>query len=332
MHTKSLLTFILLVLFAGLTASAQTTLPAATADRTQMLIGEQAHITLSIEWESNGDDPLIEFPYLQDTLVRDFEIVDVSPVDTLQPSPERQPNLFQLSQKYTVTSFDTGQYVLHRFPVVVNGDTLRSNPLTFTIYPMVIDTTQQAVFDIKDIYEINLSFLDYFNLYGWYVLIAIIVITAIVMLWYFMRRRKHKEEEEPSEPEVIVPPHEIALAALRNLEQQMAWQTADIKTYHSELTDIIRTYIEERFMVPAMEQTTGEIIKSLRYSELSQASMLRLTNLLRMADMVKFAREHPGEEDNLRSLQSAIALVEETKLIEEEESETKEDNKEQDAG
>lgn len=331
MHTKNLLTFILLVLVAGVSASAQTTLPAATANRTQMLIGEQAQITLSIEWESNGDAPLIQFPFLQDTLVRDFEIVRVSPVDTLQPSPEKQPNLFQLSQKYTVTSFDTGQYVLRRFPVVVNGDSLFSNPLTFTIYPMVIDTTQQAVFDIKDIYEINLSFLDYFNLYGWYVLIAIIVITGIVMLWYFMRRPKRKEEEL-DEPEVIIPPHEIALAALRNMEQQKAWQNSNIKTYHSELTDIIRTYIEERFMVPAMEQTTGEIIKSLRYSELSQASMLRLTNLLRMADMVKFAREHPGEEDNLRSLQSAIALIEETKLVEEEESETKADKEGQDAG
>jgi len=112
--------------------------------------------------------------------------------------------------------------------------------------------------------------------------------------WYV---KKHKEKKE--EGEIYKTPIEKATNLLNTLEKKELWQRGEIKEYYSELTDIVRIYIEEAIEVPAMESTTSELIQALKIAslkkkmELSKETIDNLFTVLKQADLVKFAKSKP---------------------------------------
>jgi hypothetical protein len=90
------------------------------------------------------------------------------------------------------------------------------------------------------------------------------------------------------------------------------WQQGLTKEYQSEVTDVLRAYIEERFNMPAMESTTDELLGSLRMSEMNAGQREQLANMLHMADMVKFAKWTPLPAENEQLMAGAIKLVQQT--------------------
>ncbi len=301
----------LLFALLGSPSVAQVMLPSAQISRGEMLIGQQAEITLSLELAFQDQWPAVDFPYHQDELVTGLEILQTHPVDTVQPDPANE-RLFQLSQRYLVTSFDSGHYNIGRLAIVVNGDSLFSNPLQLAVNTVQVDTTQTAIFDIKDIYDVELTWRDYFDLYGWIILLLLLAGGLIVIAVYFYRKKKQQALMVEETPEPAIPPHVVALEALGKIEDEKSWKNSDLKKYHTELTDILREYIEQRFRVPAQEQTTNEIMQSLRFADFSEDAALRLRHVLKLADMVKFAKEVPAENENHRSFNLAKEFVEMT--------------------
>lgn len=291
--------------------AAQVMMPSAQSNRGEMLIGEQAEITLTLELNKQNEWPDIQFPYLQDELTEGLEIVEVSPVDTINPN-ENDPKLFQLSQRYTVTSFDSGYYEVKPFGILVNGDSLFSNRLRIAVHTVAVDTTQTAIYDIKEIYELELSWKDYLYLYWWIAASVLLGIALIILGIYIWKRRQRIPSEPIAKPEPVIPPHVIAIEALTQMEQEKAWLKGDLKIYHSDLTDILRDYLEAQFLIHAHEQTSNEILQSMRFTELSQEGLLRLRHILKLSDMVKFAKEKPGAAENERSLQLAKEFVQMT--------------------
>ena len=103
---------------------------------------------------------------------------------------------------------------------------------------------------------------------------------------------------------------------LRNLEEQKVWQQGDIKQYYSELSEIIREYIEGRYQFLALESTTDEIMDKLMRISLPDQYKNNLQDLLMTADLVKFAKSHPLPDENKRYLDIANEFVRTTKTEE----------------
>jgi len=141
---------------------------------------------------------------------------------------------------------------------------------------------------------------------------------ALIALIFLIIRavRKKKEGEEIIEVPMI-PAHITALNALHALEKQEAWKSEDKKRYYSDLTDTVRLYLEQRFQIFAMEQTTREIIDDLKYSDITNEDKEFLRKILTQADMVKFARVKPDNELGYVSLGRSIEFVDKTKKEEE---------------
>ena len=306
---------LLLLILIGTTSAAQVMLPSAQSNRSEMLIGEQAEITILLELELQNGWPEVQFPYHEDELTSGLEIVETTPVDTTNPNANA-PNLYQLKQKYTVTAWDSGLYEVPRFGLVVNGDSLYSNSLRLAVNTVQVDTTQAAIFDIKDIYAVELTWQDYLTLYGWIVALILFGGAAIVLAWYFLKRPKLSSDQKTEKPAPKIPAHIIALDKLEKLATGKPWIDGNLKRYHTDLCDILRDYIEDRFLVPAHEQTSNEILANLRFTEMPDDAMLRIRHVLKLADMVKFAKEKPGSSENERSLQLAKEYVELTKAPE----------------
>ena len=103
---------------------------------------------------------------------------------------------------------------------------------------------------------------------------------------------------------------------MEELQNQKLWQNNKHKEYYSALTDILRTYIDGRFGVGAMEMTTDEIIEAIKSLDLSQKLAMDVLNLLRDADLVKFAKAMPEAAENESAFSKVYYFVEETKPVE----------------
>ncbi len=120
-----------------------------------------------------------------------------------------------------------------------------------------------------------------------------------------------KERATPQAPPL--PPHEIALRALRALREQ-GWPDAEgIESFYVALSNIVRRFLEGAFHLRAPEQTTEEFIRTATTSRsLTMEHQQLVFAFLEQSDLVKFARHTPGQRDMAAALDAAERLVQET--------------------
>jgi len=126
---------------------------------------------------------------------------------------------------------------------------------------------------------------------GVWVVAGATLVTALLALafWHMLRRR---------EPDGASPnPSEIALLELDRLWRSELHQS-DVKRYYSELTGIVRRFIERTTGIHAPEQTTEEFFQAIEgHGPLAERLGARLREFLESADLVKFAAHQPGDDD-----------------------------------
>lgn len=290
--------------------AAQPGKPVATLDSTLILIGQQAHVDLRVAYRADNGAVDIQWPLITDTLTAKVHVLHDSHVDTVLPQKDKDPYLFEQVRTLTITAWDSGFWAIPPFRFVINGDTVETGALLLTVNTVAVDTTQ-AIRDIKEIYTVPFSLVDWLREHWAWIaggLAALAVLTALFILLY-KRSRRPKPAAPPPPP---VPVHIRTLLALEALRQKKLWQQGRTKAYHSELTGILRNYVEQRFHVPAMERTTDELLAALRMSAMPRNQQERLGTVLRTADMVKFAKWNTIPAENEQALATAVQLVQET--------------------
>jgi hypothetical protein len=175
----------------------------------------------------------------------------------------------------------------------------------------------EQIRDIKKPIEVELTWLDYVKMHYQKVLIGLLILLVIFVLYKFLMREKTEVVVvEKAEPKIA--PHIIALKKLYDLNGKKLWQKNKVKMYYTDLSEIVREYIENRFNVPALEQTTIEIISSIQHkSEINSDQKAALKDLLQLSDMVKFAKFKTLADENSKMYESALNFIEVTKQIEE---------------
>lgn len=297
-----------LSLFIGLAASAQK--PSLRVDRNEIMIGEQSVVTLSFAI-SKANPAQVTFPTILDTLVENVEVVRKTKVDTLKTG-DNVPQT-RLQQLLYITSFDSGFYAIPPFEFMVNGEVKETEPFLLTVHSVKIDTTA-SIKGIKDIYHVEVSWLDYLNAYWKYAAAGIAAVALLALVIFLvMRYRKKEIPEEPVEEKDTRPADVIAMEALTKIAEEKIFKRGKIKEYHTSITDVLRDYIEAVFEIPASELTTRQIISQLRYSGIDDKEMRKLRSILFRADMVKFAKEIPDERENEQSVNDAEQFVTATK-------------------
>ncbi len=280
----------------------------ARLDSTNILIGDQIKLFLEIDYPKNVK---VGFPNVPDTIQEKIEVLSRMPVDTIELDGE---DMLKQIQALTITSFDSGSYRIppYWFSIDFEGriDSVPSNGVTLNVYTMQIDTTRGPT-DIKMPYDAPLTLKEVTP----YIL-GVMLIGAIIFLILYSIKRKKKNKplfSIPTKPKE--PAHIIALRELDRIKDEKLWQKDKIKEFHSEVTDALRKYIENRYEIPAMEQTTDEIISAFKYRKdlLNDKLYGSLSQILSLADLVKFAKYKPLPDDNNLTLVDAYFFVNETK-------------------
>jgi hypothetical protein len=302
--------YILVFLFSSIGLSAQSVDVNASIDTNFLLIGEQTQIELKVQYRLDGDPVSIKFPELTDTINEFIEIIYTSPIDTVYPN-KNDLSLVEQTKKITITSFDSGYYEIPYFEFTINGGLFQTGPMYIEVQPMEVDTAE-AIFDIKDPIEEPFSFIDWLKEHWvWVAIVLILLIGGYLLIRYL----KNKPEKIIKEIEPEIPPHIISLRKLQKLKEDKLWQAGKVKQHHSEISEIIREYIEKRYLINALENTTDEIMQGLRFHSIQPDLLTKLNQILSLADLVKFAKEQPIASENDVSLLNAVDFIKGTRQV-----------------
>ena len=277
----------------------------AEIDTTNIRIGEQFQLKISIAETQNVIIPKIQ--------LKGLEIIDSTRIDTIKNS---------LIRRYILTGFDSGAFYIPQQQIFVKNQAFLTDSLLVNVATIAIDTTKVKKFPIKSIKKEPYTF-DDFKIYI-YLILAILAIIGFWIYWFVVRKRKETEDAPTYR---TLPPYEEAILRLTELDEKLLWQNNKVKEYYSELTEIVRGYIERELKVPALEKTTDEVLemikdfKSADTIETSKETIDRLKDLLREADLVKFAKSKPLAieiEDDRRDAEFIIGNLKPKQIIEKE--------------
>lgn len=276
-------------------------------DTNNIQIGDQ--ITLELKATYNPQLYKVQFPTIQDTF-NHFEVVERLKPDTTSGRDETT-----FKQQYLITNFDSGQWKIPSmsFDVLsMKGDAPQvalSDSFLVNVNTVQVDTAKpfRPIFGIRSA-KMPLGVLIM------YIAAAILVLAVLgFLIWYFIKTMREKNNKpEHKEPEIILLPHEKALKELKQLEELQLWQAGEEKNYHTQLTDIIRTYLNEQFKLDCFEKTSSEIIQQIKRVKPLSTSRQPLRTIFETADMVKFAKSKPTAEEHIQSMELAIEMIRET--------------------
>nr|WP_238320884.1 BatD family protein [Tamlana nanhaiensis] len=255
-------------------------------DSTSIKIGEQ--ITFKVEVETDTTN-LVVFPEGQS--FSPLEVIEFYPIDTLKKSDK-----YNLIKKYGLTQFDSGTYTIPQQKIIITDKAFLTDSLKVEVNNVVVDTTKQGLYDIKPIIGVEKSSGDWWKT-ALIVLLIIAVITAL-LYWFIWRKKPLTEEEKIA----LLPPYDRAKLALKKLDESTYLEEENLKDYYSDLTFIIRKYLDEKVYDRALESTTDELIDRLKLLkqgnqvDLSNDDIKNLESILKRADLVKFAKSAPDIE------------------------------------
>ncbi|WP_282053777.1 BatD family protein [Maribacter luteus] len=285
-HPSLLWRCIFLFLFMGYTfhGFAQDT-PAiqSEVDTTFIKIGDQLKFKITVEVDSTD---MVIFPEGQ--TFSPLETVEAFATDTT-----RKKDRITLLKTYALTQFDSGSYKLPAQRIEINGKGYFTDSLRINVATVPVDTTVQKMYDIKPLIQV-----EKINSGWWKVLLIVLGILAVVaglLYWFVFRPKPLTEEEKVAQ----LPPYDRALLELKKLDNSKYLIQDEYKQYYSELTDIVRSYLDEDANISALESTTDELIDKLEMLkdagelELDKDTINQFKNILKTADLVKFAKSKP---------------------------------------
>ena len=281
---KRILYFILLFVFPPLHAQEVK----VEANTKNIKIGEQIEYKISVQAPA---DAVVIFPEGQ--TFGALEMVKTSSTDTL-----KETGKFRLEKAYYLTQFDEGKYTIPQQKINISNKDFYTDSLLIEVHTIAVDTLKQPLYDIKPIAEVASP--SSFRLWLWIVLGLVVLLFSATALYFFIFRKKKLSAEEERKK---LPPFERAIQDLKDLQNSKYLIESQHKAYYTRLTDIVKEYLEDEVHILAKESTTDELLAKVTTLQqtgklhLSEETINNLKRVLQNADLVKFAKSKPSDNN-----------------------------------
>lgn len=292
---KHIFVSLCLILFSFL-SNAQVT---SSIDSTSIKIGEELKYTIEVVADTTA---LVGFSEGQPFLP--LEIIESYKVDTTYENAK-----YRLIKKYGLTQFDSGTYTIPPQRVFIGEKIYTTDSVSVEVRDVVVDTTTQKMYDIKPAMEVKSPPFSWDWLY--FILPALLVLG---LLGYYLFRRKKKKDAEEKQ----LPPYEEAITALHVLDSSSLLKERKSKEYYSQLTEIVKRYLDREVDETALESTTDELIERLNmhkqagHFEFDTETIRHLDQILKRADLVKFAKMEQAEGQAQADRATVESIINET--------------------
>ena len=277
------ITTALALIIAGFCANAQIK---TSVDSTSIKIGEELIISFKVELDGIKK---VVFPDTKSFGA--LEVIENYKTDTLI-----EKSNIALIKQYGLTQFDSGTYTIPQQKILYGNKTLLSDSIEINVLSIKVDTTKQKLYDIKPILQVKKPSLKKTILNWFLILIALTAIISIV--FYYWRKRELKTKNTS----LSLPPYELAKLALSKLNEEKAFENDEVKEFYSDLTLILRKYLNDKVYNHSLESTTDELLLKLNdlnksnQISLDEESIKNIEATLKRADLVKFAKSKPNIE------------------------------------
>lgn len=276
-------------------------------------MGEPIPLFLNLEVPS---DQRIDSVYFQlsgksDSLGNNWELWNTSEITKTTTLTDENEYVTNYSQELVIANFDTGKFEFPPCLAYLDSTTLFSNAIPFTI--QLVETEENKIKNIKPIFDVNISFFEYFIYYlkkfGWWIFLCVALVVAT---YYVTKKWKRKSEEIDTEPQI---PIEVKLLErLNSLKTKKLWENGHFKAYYSEISEVIWSFVAYRYQIPTFEKTSNEILESLKWVSIDNTYLKELSTFFALSDGVKFAKINPLEKDNIHAIEMAIKFIENERL------------------
>ena len=285
----------------------------ASSEKNVYSVGEPIPLFLNLEVPS---DQRIDSVYFQlsgnrDSLGNNWELWNTSNITKTTSLTDEGDYVTNYSQELVIANFDTGKFEFPPCLAFLDSTTLYSNAIPFTI--QLVQTEENKIKNIKPIFEVNISFFEYFLYYlkkfGWWIVLCV---AFAIATYYVIKKWKGKSEEISMEPQI---PLEVQLLErLHTLKTKKLWENGHFKAYYSELSEVIWSFVAYRYQIPTFEKTSNEILESLKWVSIDNTYLKELSTFFTLSDGVKFAKINPLEKDNIQAIEMAIKFIENERL------------------
>jgi len=271
-------------------------------DKPKITIGERITYEIILEYDKAVE---IEPVRLGENL-GEFEIKDYH----IQEPAKTKDNRLISRYTYIITTFTTGDFTI---PVVklkykdVDGKEkeISSEELKITVESVKPKpSNKDDIRPLKGPAEIKGRFPI-----GLVIILVLLFISAAAVFIYL--RNKKKIKEKPVIPQR--PPEEFAREALKALLEMKLVEKGFIKEYYIRLSDILRTYIEGRYRIFALDRTTWELYQEMRSKKIERMHVDKINDFLEDCDLVKFAKYIPNSKEIEEVYKRAEEIIEITK-------------------
>jgi hypothetical protein len=281
----------------------------ASVDKATITIGDLIIYTITVTRNENVE---VQLPALGENLggfeIRDYHVHD-----------SRRENGSLIDRvDYTISTFETGEFeippveVSYSIPPDGEQRTLKTESIKIVV-ESVKPSEEGDIREIRPPWEIP---------YCWQTVILFSLIGLSVLLFalgfiYYIRKKRRGETLLPRKIDPPRPPHEIAYEMLGRLSESGLLEKGKIKKYYSDISEIIRRYVEGRYRITAMELTSTELMEELRAAVNNEEHSVLFESFLELCDLVKFAKYIPSDQENKSVMDLAVQIVDETKFVEE---------------
>ncbi len=302
---KHLLSVLLLLMVSVVSAIAQPQI-SVSVDTNKILIGDLIKLQLAV---SNVDkSSQVIWPVTQD-IFKQLEIIDEQKIDT-----STKGAIMNLHKSLIISAYDSGTFTIPELKfLIINGqqiDTLISNPIAIQVRTLDVDTTKDYM-PLKANLDAPIYWYEL-----WYVWVIIVGVVVLIIVVYLVTKQFKKSRNKIPQSKISL--FDATIGQLQALKKKDLPSQGSYKQYYSELSEIVKTYIDQRFQLQSLEQTTAEVLQISKRTPLLKKNRTELKLILRTADLVKFAKAQPNEQQLQEAMEAAFRLVNQTKQREEE--------------
>jgi hypothetical protein len=229
--------------------------------------------------------------------------------ESLEAGKAQSRILFKTAVYDSVGPFQFPQITIYDYSPQAVDSLVLDGPL-LQIYS-ILTPADSSFRDIKGLQRIPTRF-------NWWILLWLALAGSLIFLIFKIPRFRKLVVKEEEAPVLIVPPEEAHLVALRELEHLRRSKLLSLhqfKDFHSELTHILKTYLERRYLIDALDLTTYELMLSIApLSEINEEIQAELKQILETSDLIKFAKAQSNELDSGKALTRVVDIVNKTKI------------------
>ena len=265
-----------------------------TRDRSSLTTAESAVLRLAVEADEGAT---VAFPDSEDGF-GEFAVVSDQAISERLLDGGRVERI----REYVLQPFLPGDYELPPLTVTLDGsDSIVSESITIPVESVLEEPETADLLDIAEPVDVPVPW------WWWALGMLLLALAAGAAVWWWKRRK-----EQLAVPRVV-PPHEVALAALDSLLTEGLLASGAVELFYLRLSDIVRHYIEDQFSLRAPEQTTEEFLAAMSSGpQIRRDHQTLLREFLQRADMVKFAKFVPAADETGGAVDAARLFIKQT--------------------